>query len=371
MKSNLMKLANPCIFDINPYQPGKPVSECQREYGLSQFVKLASNENPFGPSPKVIQAIQEALPHIALYPDSHGFELRKALSEKYDVAIDNLMIGNGSEEILRMLLQAFIVPGQEVIFGQYSFMGYEILAKSVGAHVTKVQMPRWKMDFNEILKAISPKTKMILLANPNNPTGTYVNDEELRSFLTRLPSNVLVVCDEAYYEYIHKADYPQTHGWIAEFPNLIVTRTFSKGYGLAGLRVGYAIAHEEIVALVNRIRQPFNVNTLAQVAALSALNDQVHLEYCIKNNEINRDKLCAGLTDMGISYIPSEANFLMIHVKTDGFALHEALLKMGIIIRPLRYYQLQHYVRVSIGLEEENNCFLNAVEKLGLREKVS
>ena len=371
MKSNIMKLANPCVFDIHPYQPGKPVSECQREFGLTHFIKLASNENPLGASPKVIQAIQQALTTIAHYPDSQAFDLRKLLCEKYQIAFDNVLIGNGSEEILQMLLQVFIVPGQEVIFGQYSFMGYEILSKSVGAQVTKVVMPNWKIDFNEILKVISPKTKMILLANPNNPTGTYFNQDEFKQFLNQLPANVLVVCDEAYYEYIKKEDYPQTHQWINDYPNLIVTRTFSKAYGMAGLRVGYAIANEDIIALVNRIRQPFNANTLGQVAAVAALNDQAFMENSVKLNELHRTRLCEGLTELGIDYIPSEANFLMIHVKTDGYALYETLLRMGVIIRPMRYYQLQHYIRVSVGLEEENKCFLNALKEALMKEKVA
>lgn len=371
MKHNILKQANPCLYDIHPYQPGKPVSEFQREYDINKVIKLASNENPLGPSSKVTQAVSAVLPELSLYPDCHGYELRKALGEEYRLAIDNVILGNGSEEILRMILQAFIIPGQEVIIGQYSFMGYEILAKSVGAHVSKAVMPKWEINFKEIFKMISPKTKMIILANPNNPTGTYFNKQEFQAFLEKLPASIIVVCDEAYYEYIRKDDYPITHEWLAKYPNLIITRTFSKAYGLAGLRVGYALAHEDVIALLNRIRQPFNVNTLAQVGALAALKDKEYLEYSVSMNQKHREQMCHGLSDLGISYIPSECNFVMMHVRTDGYALYEELLKRGIIIRPLRFYRLQHYIRVSVGLDVENQYFLSELKAILAKEKVA
>lgn len=371
MKRNLMKLANPNIFDVQPYLPGKPVLECQREFGLTHFIKLSCNENPVGASPKVAKAIVESLSSISLYPDTQGYELRKLLAQKYDMAFDNVLVGNGSEEILQMLLQVFIIPGQEVIFGQYSFMGYEILSKAVGAHVKKSLMPNWKIDFDEILKIITPQTKMILLANPNNPTGTYFNEHEFKQFLSKVPSNILVVCDEAYYEYIKKEDYPQTHQWLSDYPNLIITRSFSKAYGLAGLRVGYMMAHEDITALVNRIRQPFNVNTLAQTAAIAALQDEAFMQRSVEINAASREQLYEKLTDLGLTYIPSEANFIMIHVNTDAYAVYEALLRKGIIIRPMRYYHLQHYIRVSIGTEEDNRAFVEALAQILNKELVA
>tara|TARA_R110002110_G_scaffold400317_2_gene616680 strand:+ start:34923 stop:36038 length:1116 start_codon:yes stop_codon:yes gene_type:complete len=371
MKTNILNLVNPCIFDVNPYQPGKNLNECKREYGLTHFVKLASNENPLGPSPNVMQAIHDAISQIADYPDSHCYELRKALSEHYQLAFDQFIIGNGSEEILKMLLETFVMSGQEVIFGQYAFMAYDILAKSVGASIKKIPMPNWTLDLDQVLGAITPKTKMILLANPNNPTGTYIPEKEFRSFMQRVPSNVLVISDEAYYEYVQKADYPQTHSWLDQFPNLVITRTFSKAYGMAGMRVGYAMAHEDLVAIVNRIRQPFNVNHLAQVAALAAIKDQAFLQYSVEMNNKHREGLVQGLAELGIPYIPSQANFVMLHVKTDGMVLYENLLRMGVIIRPLKFFQLNHYVRVSVGLEEENKCFLNALNQALPKEQVA
>lgn len=371
MKTRLLNLVNPWILDVNPYQPGKNLSECQREYGLTHFVKLASNENPLGPSPKVMQALQEAISDIANYPDSGGYELRKALSEHTRLPIDQILLGNGSEEILKMLMEAFVMSGQEVVFGQYAFMAYEVIAKSIGANIRKIPMPNWTLDLDRVLSNITPKTKIIFLANPNNPTGTYNNADELYHFMQRVPDNVLVVCDEAYYEYVKQTDYPQTHTWLDAFPNLVITRTFSKAYGLAGLRIGYVMAHEEIISILSRIRMPFNVNMLAQVAAHAAIKDQAFLKYSVEMNAKHREGLMQGLINLGIPFIPSECNFLMMNVKMDGSELYEQLLRMGVIIRPLKFFNLHHHVRVSVGLEEENNCFLNAIRQALPKEKVA
>lgn len=371
MKINLLSLANPSVFDIQPYQPGKPLSECKKEFGLTHFVRLSSNENPLGPSPRVLQVLASGLNNIARYPDANCYDLRSALSEKHQLDPDNVIIGNGSEELLRLILQAFVVPGQEVIIGQYAFMGYEIFAKCAGAHVVKVPMPEWRMDFDEVLKAITPKTKIVMLANPNNPTGTYVTAGELKDFLNRLNPKVLVVCDEAYYEYMTQADYPQTVPWLKEYPNLIITRTFSKAYALAGLRVGYAFAHEDIIAIVNRLRQPFNVNTLVQATAIEAMKDNIFLQYSVEMNERHKQSLYRGLSDLGMPYMPSVANFMMVQVDREGVLVFESLLRLGVIVRPMRYYQLYHHIRVSVGLEEENKCFLGALKQVLAKEKVA
>lgn len=371
MSQSLLSLANPSVFDIHPYLPAKLTHACQRETRASTVIKLASNENPLGCSPQVQLALQQALDDIASYPDTHGIVLRKALSEKYHLAIDQAIIGNGSEELLGLLLQAFIIPGEEVLLGQFSFMGYDNLVKAARGQVIKVPMPDWTFDLDAILASLSAKTKMIILANPNNPTGTYYSLSEFNHFMQQLPSSVLVVSDEAYFEYINKSDYPQTHLLLEKYPNLIVTRTFSKAYGLAGMRVGYALAHEDIIALINRIRLPFNVNTLAQVAALAALKDQSFLEDCIQANQVHREQLCQGLNKLGIAFIPSETNFVMLNLKVDGMAVTQAMYQRGITIRPLTFYDLKQHVRVTVGLEVENKTFLSELEQILLKEKVA
>lgn len=359
------KQVKPCILDLIPYQPGKPVSECKRELGLQHFIKLASNENPYGTSPLVKQALQSALAHISDYPDANGYALRKILAERAGLAMDQVILGNGSEELLRLTIDTFVMPDDEVMIGECSFMGYEMLAKAAGAALVKVPMPTWQLDLDVFTQLVSHKTKMIILANPNNPTGTYFNEAAFLKFMQQVPAHVLVICDEAYYEYMQHADYPQTHCLLSEFRNLIIMRTFSKGYGLAGMRVGYAFAHEDLIALVNRLRQPFNVNSLAQTAALAALEDQAFLNTAIKANHQVRSKFCRGLDALGIQYIPSETNFVMFKASMDGTQLYTSLLQRGIIIRPLKpYYALQNYVRASIGLEPDMQFLLDQLKDI-------
>lgn len=352
-------LARPEILQLKPYQPGKPISEVQQEYGLTEVIKLASNENPLGYSPSLNAGLASAFADIMRYPDGSCFALKAALAKHWQVPEQQLLMGNGSEDVLRMLLQTFVFGDKQLIISQYGFIAYRILAQGLGITVNTVAEREFQTDLEAIANAVTPKTAMIILANPNNPTGTYVTQSALKAFLDRIPAHIFVVCDEAYYEYVSEKDYPQTLALQAQYPNLIVTRTFSKAYGLAGLRVGYAIAHESVVDLVNRIRQPFNVNHLGQVAATVALADQAFVQQGVLLNEQGKKQLYAGLSALGVHYIPSAANFILVELKQPGSEIFQALLQKGIIVRPLDPYQLSHYIRISIGTEAENkNCLI-------------
>lgn len=364
------KFARPEILQLKPYQPGKPIAEVQQEHGLTEVIKLASNENPLGCSPQVHTRLTLAFADIMRYPDGSSFALKAVLAKHWQVSEQQLLMGNGSEDVLRMLLQTFVFGDKELIISQYGFIAYRILAQSLGIKVNTIAEQQFRTDLQAIADAITPQTGMIILANPNNPTGTYVSQEALEAFLERIPPHVFVVCDEAYYEYVAAEDYPQTLALLAKYPNLIVTRTFSKAYGLAGLRVGYGIAHEKVIDLVNRIRQPFNVNHLGQIAAEAALADQAFMQQGVLLNEQGKQQLYAGLTALGVNYIPSAANFILVELKRSGAEIFQALLKKGIIVRPLDPYQLSHYVRISIGTEAENIQCLKALAAVLTKEVV-
>lgn len=364
------RLAHPKVLSLHPYQPGKPIAECQREFGLSEIIKLASNENPLGTSRHVTHHLQKQFNELARYPDGNGFDLKQALSQHLNISSSHFILGNGSEDVLRMLIQTFVWGGQHIMISEYAFVAYKILAQGLGIDCREIPAKQFSVDFDAMLHAVTNETRMVIIANPNNPTGTYVNEEALQSFLEKLPSEILVVCDEAYYEYIVEKDYPQTLSWMARFPNLIVTRTFSKAYGLAGLRVGYGIAGEGIVELVNRIRKPFNVNHLGQVAATLALGDQLFVQDSIALNETGKKQLYKGFDKLGLRYIPSFANFVMVEINLPEKDIYQELLKCGVIIRPLAPYRLAHYFRITIGTEQENAKCLAALEKVLLKENV-
>ncbi|MFI4937934.1 MAG: histidinol-phosphate transaminase [Candidatus Berkiellales bacterium] len=368
MSFNASRLVHPALLQLKPYQPGKPIAECQRELGLTHIIKLASNENPLGTSPYVIANLLSEMNNLARYPDGGGFELKQALSKHLKVASDELILGNGSEDVLRMMLQTFVFGDLHIIIPQYAFIAYGILAKGLGLGVVEVKAQDFTADLPAMLKAINHKTRMIILANPNNPTGTYVTENALKEFMEKVPDNVIVVCDEAYYEYIHEKDYPQTLTWFKKYPNFMITRTFSKAYGLAGLRLGYGIAHPEVIELVNRLRQPFNVNHLAQVAGCLALEDQAFVQKGIALNERGKIQLEKGFTQLGIKYIPSAGNFIMVHLKNDK-DIYQEMLKRGVIIRPLAPYQLADYFRITVGTEEENEMCLTALKQVLTGEK--
>lgn len=350
------------VADLRAYIPGKPIDELQRQYGVRDVIKLASNENPLGPSNAVLDAIAQASKEITRYPDGNGFNLKRALAEKYQLAAEQITLGNGSNDVLELVARAFATTNDEVIYSEHAFAVYPIVTKAIGATAVVTPAKHYGHDLQAMLKAISPRTKIIFIANPNNPTGTWIEPEVIQTFLEKVPEKVIVVLDEAYIEYLENSI--NTVSWLQDFHNLVITRTFSKAYGLAGLRVGYALSHPEVADLLNRVRQPFNVNTLAQVAAIAALDDENHLQQSRKLNTAGMEQLINGFEKMGLSYIPSKGNFITVNVHSNTVEVNEELLQEGIIVRPVANYGLPQYLRVSIGLEAENQRLLTALSRI-------
>ncbi|HRD50444.1 MAG TPA: histidinol-phosphate transaminase [Candidatus Contendobacter sp.] len=368
MSCDFSSLAAPGVRTLQPYQPGKPESELRREYGLSHIVKLASNENPLGPSPRALAAVREALSEMARYPDGNGFALKTALSSRLNVPMTALTLGNGSNDVLELVGRAFLTSAHEAVFSEHAFAVYPIVTQAVGAtaRVAKANPPDHAMPHGHDLAAmqalITDRTRVVFIANPNNPTGTWLHTLELQSFLESVPEQVLVVVDEAYFEYVEAdSDCPDTLRWFDRFPNLIVTRTFSKAYGLAGLRVGYAVSQPPVADLLNRVRQPFNVNSLALAAATAALDDVEHLERGRALNRAGMNQLQEACRRFGLSWLPSAGNFLCVDVGRSGRELFLALLKQGVIARPVDNYGLPQYLRISIGTEAENARLIEAL----------
>jgi histidinol-phosphate aminotransferase len=363
------------IRAIAPYIAGKPISELAREYGLREetIVKLASNENPLGMSPRARAAMVEAAADLGRYPDSNGFALKAALSRKFSVPADWVTLGNGSNDILELAARAFLEPGKQAIYAQYSFAIYPLATQGAGAQGIVVPARTYGHDLPAMLKAVTADTNLVFIANPNNPTGTFIPPAQIEQFLQQLPARVMVVLDEAYNEYLAPELRFDSTTWVKRFPNLIVSRTFSKAYGLAGLRVGYALAQPEVTDLMNRVRQPFNVNTLAQAAALAALDDSDFLQ---QTYILNRDGLVAmvqAFETLGLEYVPSYGNFILVKVGAAadaGARVYRALLKRGVIVRPVGNYDLPQWLRISIGLQQENAVFLKAFPA-ALREVVA
>lgn len=351
------------VRGIAPYQPGKPISELARELGLREdgIIKLASNENPLGAGPKAIAAMQAALPEVGRYPDGNGFELKAALSRKYGLAQDRIVLGNGSNDVLEMAARAFLAPGASAVYSQHAFAVYPLATQATGAEGIEVPAREFGHDLDAMAAAVRADTRIVFIANPNNPTGTWIAPDAVLAFLRRIPPDVLVVLDEAYNEYLEPALRGDSVRWLEEFPNLVVSRTFSKAYGLAGLRVGYALVRPGVADLMNRVRQPFNVSHIAQVAAVAALADQ---EFVQKSYALNRDGMQV-LTDafrrFGLSWIPSHANFVSFRVG-DGAGVFQRLLRQGVIVRPIGAYGMPEYLRVSIGTQAENQRFLAVLE---------
>ncbi|NQZ54548.1 MAG: histidinol-phosphate transaminase [Piscirickettsiaceae bacterium] len=348
-----------CVAKLQPYVPGKPIEELERELGINNIVKLASNENPLGPSEKVLATISNAAKEVTRYPDGNGFALKAALAGKYHIELDQITLGNGSNDVLELIARAFVSPDEEVMFSQYAFAVYPIVTQAIGAQAVIVPAADYGHDLNAMASLISDKTKLIFIANPNNPTGTYLGADQLEAFIDQVPQNTLVVLDEAYVEYGDQD--VDSISWLAKYPNLIITRTFSKAYGLAGLRVGYALSNSEIADLLNRIRQPFNVNSLALATATVALSDDDYLVQTKQLNDAGMQQLIVGFDELGLSYIPSKGNFVTVDVKRNGDQVFQALLQQGVIVRPVSNYGLPHHLRVSIGLESENTRFLEAL----------
>jgi histidinol-phosphate aminotransferase len=359
---NLSDLAPQYIRDIAPYQPGKPTSELARELGFNEadIVKLASNENPLGVSPKAMAAIQKALPELALYPDGNGFELKSTICKNRGVAMEQIVLGNGSNDILELAARTFLVPGDAAVYSQHAFAVYPLAVKAVGGHGIEVPAVNFGHDLNAMLRAITADVKLVFVANPNNPTGTFIDAARVHAFLSKVPRGVIVVLDEAYTEYLPPALRNKTEAWLAEFPNLIISRTFSKAYGLAGLRVGYGLAHPDVIQLFNRVRQPFNVNQLAQVAAAAALNDNEFIQASFDVNTRGMTQLTDAFKKMGLEFIPSFGNFVCVKVGDAG-PIFQKLLKQGVIVRPVASYGMPEYLRISIGTESQNARFLDAL----------
>lgn len=359
---DLCDLAPGYVRAIAPYPPGKPISELAREMGLNpaDIVKLASNENPLGPSPLSLAAIRACLPELARYPDGNGFVLKSALCAKYGVKADQVVLGNGSNDVLEFAARAFLAPGLSAVYSQHAFAVYPLVVQAVGARGIEVPARDFGNDPTAMLEAIEDTTRLVFLANPNNPTGTMLAPDALLGFIEQVPRSVLIVLDEAYYEYLAPEVAPDSVSWLQRFPNLLIARTFSKAYGLAGLRVGFALAHPDVAAMLNRVRQPFNVSSVAQAAAVAALGDAAHLRSSIALNTAGMRQITDGLTNLKLDYIPSFGNFLSFRIG-NATAMYQRLLKRGVIVRPVANYGMPEYLRVSIGLEAENQKFLNAL----------
>jgi histidinol-phosphate aminotransferase len=353
---------------IAPYIAGKPISEVAREFGLDEatIVKLASNENPLGMPESAQRAMVQAASELGRYPDANGFELKAALSERYGVPADWVTLGNGSNDILEIAAHAFVEKGQSIVFAQYSFAVYALATQGVGARAIVVPAVKYGHDLDAMLAAITDDTRLVFVANPNNPTGTFIEGPKLEAFLDKVSRHVAVVLDEAYTEYLPAQKRYDSIAWVRRYPNLLVSRTFSKAFGLAGLRVGFAIAQPELTDLLNRLRQPFNVNTLAQAAAIAALNDQAFLEKSAALNAQGYRRLTEAFDKLGLEYVPSYGNFVLVRVGDDadaGNRVNLDLLKQGVIVRPVGNYGLPQWLRITIGLPEENEAFLGALEK--------
>lgn len=369
MSVDLQSQINPGVKTLQPYQPGKPITEVERELGLDSVIKLASNENPLGPSPVALKAVEQALADLALYPDGGGFYLKRALAKKLALQTEQITLGNGSNDVLDLIGLAFINERDSVVYSQHSFVVYSILSKIANAEAIEVPALDYGHDLAAMLAAIKANTKAVFIANPNNPTGTWLKAAEIENFLSQVPEQVLVILDEAYCEYIDHPEYPNACDLLKRYPNLIVTRTFSKAYGLAGLRVGYALSSAEIAEVINRVRPPFNVNSLSLVAAEAVLADEEYLARGFKLNKSGLQQLAEGLQALGLYYIPSLANFICFDSGHAAQDIFQALLEKGVIVRPMGP-DMESFIRVSVGLPEHNQLFLTALAQV-LQEKKS
>ena len=353
----------PYVRAIAPYQPGKPISELAREVGLKEenIVKLASNENPLGASPKALAAMRAALDEVARYPDGNGFELRMALAKMYGVAAERIVLGNGSNDVLEMAAHAFLAPGASAVYSQHAFAVYPLATQATGAAGIEVPAREFGHDLDAMARAVRGDTRVVFVANPNNPTGTWLARDAMHAFLRRVPADVLLVLDEAYYEYLDPGLRGNNLEWLEQFPNLVISRTFSKAYGLAGLRVGFAFAHPQVADLMNRVRQPFNVSSIAQSAAVAALADQEFVHKSRALNAQGMQALTTGFKRLGLSWIPSYANFVSFKVPRAA-EVFQRLLGRGVIVRPIAGYGMPEHLRVTVGTGAENARFLAELE---------
>jgi histidinol-phosphate aminotransferase len=369
-KSLFDELAAHGVRGLQPYVPGKPIDELEREHGITQSIKLASNENPLGPPASALRAINAVATQLALYPDGSGYALKQALAEHFAIDPARLTLGNGSNDVLVLLAESFLTPAVEVVFDQYSFVVYRLAAQAADAVIrTALANPAdheqpYGHDLDAFKALLTARTRMIFIANPNNPTGTWISADELYAFLKEVPADTIVVVDEAYAEYVSCDDYPDTLGWLEEYPNLVITRTFSKIYGLAGLRVGYAISHPDLAEILNRVRQPFNVNSLAQAAAIAALADQEFLQRARLLNQSGLAELTDAFTAIGLTVVPSIGNFLLVDLGRPAAPVYEALLRAGIIVRPVANYGFPNHLRITVGLPAQNQRLITTLRKV-------
>ena len=363
MTVDYQSLAVKGVQALSPYQPGKPIEELARELGLNpaEIIKLASNENPLGPSEKALSAARKALDELCLYPDGNGFNLKNALANRFGVGMDQITLGNGSNDVLEVIARCFVDTESEVIFSQYAFAVYPIVTQAIGAKGVSVPAKDWGHDLDAMAAAVSDRTKLIFIANPNNPTGTVHTAEAIEAFLAQVPERVLVVLDEAYCEYLTGDEFPDGIQLLNRYPNLIVCRTFSKAWGLAALRAGYSVSSPAIADILNRVRQPFNVDSVALSAATAVLEDDAYLKRSREVNEAGLRQLAEGFDRMGLAYIPSFGNFIAVEVGEQSAGIYQALLSHGVIVRPVAGYGMPRHLRVSVGLPEENDRFLDAL----------
>lgn len=363
MGTSWERLANEPILDIAPYEPGKPIEEVERELGIAGAIKLASNENPLPPSPGVLEAMRQVLGNLNRYPDGSGYYLRHALAKRHGVSPDSIILGNGSNELLELVARTFVRPGEEVVLPHPSFVVYPSIVQGVGGIRVVVTLKDYRIDLPTMAHAITPLTKLIFIANPNNPSGTVVTAEEVETFLAEVPDRAIVVFDEAYYEFAQGPDFPDSLGHLRQGRRVVVLRTFSKVASLAGLRVGYAIADPDCIALLNRIRAPFNVNTLAQVAALAALEDDGHARITLAMIQAGIQTLYRAFDQMGIKYVPTRANFILVELP-DAARVYQQLLRVGVIVRPMMSFGLERALRITVGTPEENARLIEALRSV-------
>ena len=361
MHTQWESLANEHILGIAPYEPGKPVEELERELGIHDAIKLASNENPLAPSDRVQQAITAALTNLNRYPDGSGYYLRQALAKKHDVSGDQVVLGNGSNELIELLVRTFLRPGDEAVVPHPSFVVYPMIVQAAGGIRVMVMLKDHRLDLEAMARAITPMTKIVFIANPNNPTATIVTADEVAHFMSRVPERTIVVFDEAYIEFAHGPDFPETLAYVKQGRKVVVLRTFSKAASLAGLRVGYGVADADAIALMNRIRQPFNVNSLAQVAALAALEDESHTLECVRMIKAGRHYLYDEFNALGVKYVPSRANFILVDVGRSASDIYQRLLKEGVIVRPMTPFGMESALRVTVGTPQENRRLVKAL----------
>src|SRR5881296_4368017 len=364
MHTQWESLANEHILGIAPYEPGKPIEELERELGISDAIKLASNENPLGPSDRVQKALAAAVTTLNRYPDGSGFYLRQALAKKHGVGSEQIILGNGSNELIELLVRTFLKPGDEAVVPHPSFVVYPMIVQAAGGIRVMVMLKDYRLDLDAMARAVTPLTKMVFIANPNNPTATIVTADEVEHFMARVPERTIVVFDEAYVEFAAGSDFPDTLSYVKQGRKVIVLRTFSKAASLAGLRVGYGVADGDAMALMNRIRQPFNVNSLAQAAALAALEDDGHILECVRMIEIGRHFLYDEFKTLGVQYVPARANFILVDVGRSAADIYQKLLHEGVIVRPMTPFGMETALRITVGTPEENRKLVKALRRV-------